>query len=153
MGGPAFGRPNDKLRETRQLQFAKMMGFANAATRPTLLARFGLSDSRSVAALAFHHLVALLDQALSFAIFALGLLLDVRAFFIGHDGHQGEVRPLDCDRRIRIERLIAATNDKQWHGVRDGLAERNPPNSKDITADHAFGCSPAPPALCDKLHG
>ena len=59
-----------------------------------------------MAALAFHHLVALLDQALAFAIFALGLLLDVRAFFIGHDGHQGEVRPLDCDRRIRIERLF-----------------------------------------------
>ena len=42
-----------------------------------------------MAALAFHHLVALLDQALAFAILALGLLLDVRAFFIGHDGHQG----------------------------------------------------------------
>src|ERR1700719_385354 len=115
MGGPAFGRPDDPIRETHPLSFAKMMGFANRGTRPTPLARFGLSDSRSVAALAFHHLVALLDQALSFAIFALGLLLDVRAFFICHDGHRGEVRPLDCDRRIRIERLIAATNDKQWH--------------------------------------
>jgi hypothetical protein len=47
-----------------------------------------------VAALAFHHLITLLDQALAFAIFALGLLLDVRAFLIGHDGLQGEVRPL-----------------------------------------------------------
>ena len=45
-----------------------------------------------MASLAFHHLVALLDQALAFAIFALGLLLDVRAFFIGHDDLQGEVR-------------------------------------------------------------
>ena len=42
-----------------------------------------------MAALAFHHLVALLDQTLAFAILALRLLLDVRAFFIGHDGHQG----------------------------------------------------------------
>jgi hypothetical protein len=69
----------------------------------------GLSQSRSVAALAFHHLVALLDQALAFAILALGFLLDVRAFFIGHDGLPGEfkvkVRPLDCDRSTRVERL------------------------------------------------
>jgi hypothetical protein len=67
-------------------------------------ARFSLSQSRSVAALAFHHLVAFLDQALAFAILALGLLLDVRAFFIGHDGLQGEVVRLDCDRRMRAER-------------------------------------------------
>ena len=84
------------------MQFAKIMGFAKGSTHPT---RFGLSQSRSVAALAFHHLVALLDQAFAFAIFALGLLLDVRAFFIGHDGLQDEVRPLDCDRRMRVERL------------------------------------------------
>jgi hypothetical protein len=56
-------------------------------------ARFGLSQSRSVAALAFHHLVALLDQALAFAILAFGLLLDIRAFFIGHDILHGKVRP------------------------------------------------------------
>jgi hypothetical protein len=37
------------------------------------------------AALAFHHLVALLEQALAFAILALRLLLDVGASFIGHD--------------------------------------------------------------------
>jgi hypothetical protein len=63
-----------------------------------------------VAPLAFHDLVALLDQALAFAIFALGSLLDVRAFFIGHDGLQNEVRPMDCDRlRARLA-LIAVTS-------------------------------------------
>jgi hypothetical protein len=72
----------------------------------------GLSQSRSVATLAFHHLVALLDQALAFAILALGLLLDVRAFFIGHDGLQGEVRPPDCDRGNRIDAFIPATNNR-----------------------------------------
>jgi hypothetical protein len=67
----------------------------------------GLSQSRSVAALALHHLVALLDQALAFAIFALGLLLDVRAFFIGHDGLQGQVRPLAPRHSRPDDRLIA----------------------------------------------
>ena len=52
-----------------------------------------------MAALAFHHLVALLDQALAFAILALGFLLYIRAFFIGHDGLQAEVRLLDCERK------------------------------------------------------
>jgi hypothetical protein len=28
--GPAFGRPNDKLRDTHPLQFAKVMGFREA---------------------------------------------------------------------------------------------------------------------------
>jgi hypothetical protein len=42
-------------------------------------------QSRPATALALHHLVALLEQALAFAILALLLLLDVRAFFIGHD--------------------------------------------------------------------
>jgi hypothetical protein len=28
--GPAFGRPDDKLRDVNQLSFAKMMGFAKA---------------------------------------------------------------------------------------------------------------------------
>ena len=37
------------------------------------------------AALAFHHLVALLEQALAFAILALLFLLDVGTFFIGYD--------------------------------------------------------------------
>src|SRR6266446_9434520 len=85
-----------------------MMGFAKGSTQPPL-ARFGLSQSRSVAALAFHHLVALLDQTLAFAIFTLGLLLDVRAFFIGHDGLQGEVRPLDRERRMRVGQLSPRT--------------------------------------------
>ena len=30
--GPAFGRPDDKLRDTHQWQFATMMGFANGST-------------------------------------------------------------------------------------------------------------------------
>ena len=33
--GPAFGRPDDKLRDTHQLQFAKVMGFAKGSTHPT----------------------------------------------------------------------------------------------------------------------
>jgi hypothetical protein len=42
-------------------------------------------DARPLAALAFDHPVALLQQALALAIFAFLLLLDVGAFFIGHD--------------------------------------------------------------------
>jgi hypothetical protein len=38
----------------------------------------------AAAALAFHHLVALLQQTLALAILAFLLLLDVGAFFIGH---------------------------------------------------------------------
>src|SRR5450631_3222608 len=70
------------------------------------MGRGDLSQSCAVAALALHNLVALLDQALAFAILALGLLLDVRAFFIGHDGLQGKARPPDCKRR-RVERYPA----------------------------------------------
>jgi hypothetical protein len=44
-----------------------------------------LTEARPAAALAFHHLVALLEQALALAVLALPLLLDVGAFFIGHD--------------------------------------------------------------------
>jgi hypothetical protein len=47
-----------------------------------------LAKPRSAAALAFYHLVALLEQALALAILALLLLLDVGAFFIGHDSLQ-----------------------------------------------------------------
>jgi hypothetical protein len=32
---PAFGRPDDKLCDTHQLQFAKVIGFAKRSTRPT----------------------------------------------------------------------------------------------------------------------
>jgi hypothetical protein len=39
---------------------------------------------RPATPLTFHHLVALLQQALAFAILALLLLLDVGPFFIGH---------------------------------------------------------------------
>jgi hypothetical protein len=38
----------------------------------------------ALAALALHHLIALLDQALALAILAFLLLLDVGAFLIGH---------------------------------------------------------------------
>lgn len=41
--------------------------------------------ARSFAALALHHPVALLDETLAFAVLAGLLLLDVGAFFIGHD--------------------------------------------------------------------
>jgi hypothetical protein len=40
---------------------------------------------RAFAALALHHLVALLEQAFALTIFALLLLLDVRAFFTSHE--------------------------------------------------------------------
>jgi hypothetical protein len=50
--------------------------------------RSALANSRSAAALAFYHLVALLHQALALAILALLLILDVGAFFIGHDSLQ-----------------------------------------------------------------
>jgi hypothetical protein len=32
--GPAFGQPDHELRDTHQLQFAKMMGFAKSSTHP-----------------------------------------------------------------------------------------------------------------------
>jgi hypothetical protein len=83
-------------------------GFRKRA-QPILLAitlpASALSQSRSVAALAFHDLVALLDQALAFAIFALGFLLDVRAFFIWHVGLQGEFARWIATERLRLERL------------------------------------------------
>jgi hypothetical protein len=44
-----------------------------------------LSKACPAAALAFYDLVALLEQALALAIFALLLLLDVGAFFVGHE--------------------------------------------------------------------
>jgi hypothetical protein len=44
-----------------------------------------LSKSSPTAALAFYDLVALLQQALALAILALLLLLDVGAFFVGHE--------------------------------------------------------------------
>jgi hypothetical protein len=51
-----------------------------------------LSKSRPAAALAFYDLVALLEQALALAILALLLLLDVGAFFVGHDELQALMR-------------------------------------------------------------
>jgi hypothetical protein len=44
-----------------------------------------LSKSGPAAALAFYDLVALLEQALALAILAPLLLLDVGAFFVGHE--------------------------------------------------------------------
>jgi hypothetical protein len=53
--------------------------------------------ARALAALALHHLVALLEQAFALAIFAFLLLLDVRAFFTRHEillpPEGGVVRP------------------------------------------------------------
>jgi hypothetical protein len=40
---------------------------------------------RALAALALHHLVALLEQTFALAILAFLLLLDVRAFFTDHE--------------------------------------------------------------------
>jgi len=110
--GTASGRADARER-SRELT-SDPGGGHGARCAPALrtLARFGLSQSRSVATLAFHHLVALLDQALAFAILALGLLLDVRAFFIGHDGLQGEVHPPDCARGNRIDAFIPATDNR-----------------------------------------
>jgi hypothetical protein len=45
----------------------------------------GLAHAGPLAALALHHPIALLQEALALAILALLLLLDVRALFIGHD--------------------------------------------------------------------
>jgi hypothetical protein len=44
-----------------------------------------LAESGPAAALAFDHLVALLQQALALAILALLLFLDIGTFVIGHD--------------------------------------------------------------------
>jgi hypothetical protein len=53
---------------------------------------------RALAALAFDDVVALLDQALAFAILALLLLLDVRALFIVHAIYSS---PSNVDARSR----------------------------------------------------
>jgi hypothetical protein len=72
---------------------------------------FDLSQSRSVAALAFHDLVALLEQALAFAILARGFLFDFGAFFVGHDGLRGgrssaQWRPIDA----RLAFILSTNN-------------------------------------------
>jgi hypothetical protein len=46
----------------------------------------------AAAALALHHLVALLQEPLAFAVLALWPLLDVRAFDVVHDGIQSMMR-------------------------------------------------------------
>jgi hypothetical protein len=73
MKGPAsIASPAGKL---NQIQRRLLMGLGGrASTHPG-----------AAAALAFHHSVALLQQALALAILAFLLLLDVRAFIIGHD--------------------------------------------------------------------
>lgn len=48
--------------------------------------------ARALAALALHHPVAFLDEALALAVLASLLLLDVGAFFIGH----GRLQILMC---------------------------------------------------------
>jgi hypothetical protein len=71
-GNPAC--PGGKL---KQIQARLLMGYG-----PSIKPR--LAQAGAFAALAFHHLVALLQQALALAILALLLLFDVGAFFVGH---------------------------------------------------------------------
>jgi hypothetical protein len=69
-----------RIRATRWL--------AMTVSKPLFFFQAGKSPSPkpgAAAALAFHHLVALLEQALAFAVLAFRLLLDVGASFIGHD--------------------------------------------------------------------
>src|ERR1700738_3133104 len=56
------------------------------------LVRVRSPHARPAAALAFYDLVALLEQALALAILALLLLLDVGAFFVGHEELQALMR-------------------------------------------------------------
>jgi len=65
-----------------------------------------LPQSRSAAALAFYDLVALLEQALALAIPALLLLLDVGAFFVGHEQLQALMH--DAIRSTAIASIIDA---------------------------------------------
>jgi hypothetical protein len=59
--------------------------FVTASVRISDVARTCCSSqTRSLAALAFHHPVALLQQALALAILAFLLLFDVGAFVVGH---------------------------------------------------------------------
>jgi hypothetical protein len=73
-----------------EMVYRQRAGFGKAVTQPA--STFGSSarntrsaHARPLAALAFDHPVALLQQALALAILALLLLLDVGAFFVGHD--------------------------------------------------------------------
>src|SRR5450631_4064987 len=59
------------------------------------------AQPRPAAALAFDHLVALLQQALALAVFALLLLLDVGTFFIGHHDLQTMLSRRRCCRGSR----------------------------------------------------
>jgi hypothetical protein len=61
----------------------------------------GSPQARSLAALAFHHPIALLQQALALAILAFLLLFDVGAFVVGHDTLPA------IERMIAIERHLS----------------------------------------------
>src|SRR3569833_1874538 len=78
-----------KLRATRHLSPGLTKVQARSCRTDLSPRLLHLSQPCSVAALAFHDLVALLEQALAFAILARGFLLDFGAFFIGHDGLRG----------------------------------------------------------------
>jgi hypothetical protein len=79
------------FRKLKQIQMPLLMGWplhsgpAHGA-RPGMIKNDNapLPHARSLAALALHDLVTLLDQALALAILAFLLLLDVGALLIGH---------------------------------------------------------------------
>jgi hypothetical protein len=60
-------------------------GRALVRRRMTVTTLHHLPQPGAAAALAFHHLVALFQETLAFAILALLLFLDVGTFVIGHD--------------------------------------------------------------------
>ena len=69
-----------------------------------------LSYPGPAAALALDHFVTLFQQALALAILALFLLLDIGAFFIGHDILQAKLsRRQDHDRNTRSGLMIQHT--------------------------------------------
>src|SRR6266576_918333 len=76
-------------RKLNQIQGYLLMAVAEPVRRSSTSC---LPQSRSAAALAFYDLVALLEQALALAIFALPLLLDVGPFFVGHEDLQALMR-------------------------------------------------------------
>jgi hypothetical protein len=61
---------------------------------------FDSPQARPIAALAFHHPIALLQQALALAILAFLLLLDVRAFVVGHDTLPAIERMITLERHL-----------------------------------------------------
>jgi hypothetical protein len=82
---------------------------ASEVHHPEVIGGLALAESGPAAALAFHHLVALFQQALALAIFAFLLFLDVGAFGIGHD----------ILRRLNLTTMIQAHSLVYKHGPTD----------------------------------